>query len=60
MYKRQELIYRLRGMFAFVLWDAKNKRMFGARDIFGIKPFYYYPVPDGSGPVSYTHLIIRV
>ena len=46
-----ELIYRLRGMFAFVLWDAKNKRMFGARDIFGIKPFYYYPVPDGSGLV---------
>lgn len=38
-------------MFAFVLWDAKNKRMFGARDIFGIKPFYYYPVPDGSGLV---------
>ena len=25
--------------------------MFGARDIFGIKPFYYYPVPDGSGLV---------
>ena len=46
-----ELIYRLRGMFAFVLWDAKNKRMFGARDIFGIKPFYYYPVSDGSGLV---------
>ncbi len=26
-----------------------NRRLFGARDIFGIKPFYYYPIPDGSG-----------
>ena len=37
---------RLRGMFTFVLWDQKKKTMFGARDIFGIKPFYYYNV-DG-------------
>lgn len=43
-----ELIYKLRGMYAFVLWDKKNKRMFGARDIFGIKPFYYYPLADGG------------
>ena len=33
---------RLRGMFTFVIWDKKNRTMFGARDIFGIKPFYYY------------------
>ncbi|MDD4850128.1 MAG: asparagine synthase (glutamine-hydrolyzing) [Gemmiger sp.] len=33
---------RLRGMFTFVLWDTANKTLFGARDIFGIKPFYYY------------------
>ena len=44
-----KLIDMLRGMYAFVLWDRPNRRMFGARDIFGIKPFYYYPIPDGSG-----------
>ncbi len=43
------LVDHLRGMFAFVIWDKANRRLFGARDIFGIKPFYYYPIPDGSG-----------
>ena len=35
------VVDRLRGMYAFVIWDTKKKRLFGARDIFGIKPFYY-------------------
>lgn len=35
------LVDRLRGMYAFVIWDREKKKMFGARDIFGIKPFYY-------------------
>ncbi len=33
---------KLRGMFAFILWDKANETLFGARDIFGIKPYYYY------------------
>ena len=37
-----DLLQRVRGMFTFVIWDQKTKTMFGARDIFGIKPFYYY------------------
>lgn len=44
-----DLIYKLRGMYAFVIWDIAAKRMFGARDIFGIKPFYYYLIPNGEG-----------
>ncbi len=35
------ILQHLRGMFAFVIWDSKAKTLFGARDFFGIKPFYY-------------------
>lgn len=35
-------LVRLRGMFAFVIWDSVEKKLFGARDIFGIKPFFYF------------------
>ena len=42
----RDLPGRLRGMFTFVIWDRQKKSLFGARDIFGIKPFYYYNV-DG-------------
>ncbi|MFA5793500.1 MAG: asparagine synthase (glutamine-hydrolyzing) [Candidatus Brocadiia bacterium] len=37
-----ECLRRFNGMWAFVLWDSRNKRLFCARDYFGIKPFYYY------------------
>jgi len=37
----EKLVERLRGMFAFVIWDRKNEKLFAARDMFGIKPFYY-------------------
>ena len=41
-----ELLYKLRGMFAFVIYDMRNDVVFAARDFFGIKPFYY-TVNDG-------------
>ena len=36
-----DLLNKLRGMFAFIIWDKNTKTLFGARDYFGIKPFYY-------------------
>lgn len=36
-----EVLQKLRGMFAFVIWDKNKKELFGARDFFGIKPLYY-------------------
>jgi asparagine synthase (glutamine-hydrolysing) len=38
---------RLRGMFAFVIWDRQRQEAFGARDSFGIKPLHYLVRADG-------------
>lgn len=42
------LVDRLRGMYGFVVHDMRSGKLFGARDIFGIKPFYYYQTADGD------------
>jgi asparagine synthase (glutamine-hydrolysing) len=41
-----QIVHRLRGMYAFAIWDPSNQGMFLARDPFGIKPLYY--VDDGE------------
>ncbi|HLT10839.1 MAG TPA: asparagine synthase (glutamine-hydrolyzing) [Micromonosporaceae bacterium] len=46
-YWGESVVDRLRGMFAFVLWDSAMGRAFGARDPFGIKPLHYVRTPDG-------------
>ena len=38
---------RLRGMFALVIWDDRDKRLFAARDRFGIKPLYLVQTEEG-------------
>ncbi|MCL1631100.1 asparagine synthase (glutamine-hydrolyzing) [Sporolactobacillus sp. CPB3-1] len=37
----------LRGMFAFIIWDKRERTLFAARDHFGIKPFFYSEKEDG-------------
>ena len=41
------VVDHLRGMFAFAIWDARNERLFLARDRFGEKPLFLYE--DGNG-----------
>ncbi|GAB2968542.1 asparagine synthase (glutamine-hydrolyzing) [Saccharothrix stipae] len=41
------LAERLIGMYAFAIWDARERKLVMIRDRMGIKPFYYYRTPDG-------------
>ena len=41
-----ELLQKLRGMYAFIIYNSETQEVFGARDHFGIKPLYYYD--DGT------------
>ena len=47
----KDVVHRLRGMYAFAIWDTWTRELFCARDPFGIKPFYYCidPEPRGTG-----------
>src|SRR5665647_1350157 len=37
----KECLHQLNGMFSFAIWDKEDKKLFVARDRFGVKPFYY-------------------
>ena len=41
---------RLRGMFAFAIWNRASRELFCARDFFGIKPLYYTVQQGAAGP----------
>ena len=45
--KGEEMLESLNGIFAFGIWDEKQKKLFLARDQFGVKPFYYAETEEG-------------
>ena len=46
----EAVLDRLRGMFAFAIWNRATRELFCARDFFGIKPFYYTLADGPRGP----------
>lgn len=42
-----DMLHRLRGMFAMAIWDAHSRELWLARDPYGIKPLYYTRTRDG-------------
>jgi len=43
----EAVVDHLNGMYAFAIWDQRTEKLVMIRDRMGIKPFYYYPTPDG-------------
>ena len=43
---KEDVVQKLRGNFGFVIWDKQERQLFGARDPFGIKRFYYLELDD--------------
>ncbi len=47
IYFGEACVEKLNGIFAFAVWDSKNRTLFAARDRVGVKPFFYYEYSGG-------------
>ena len=54
----QVMLRRLRGMFAFVIWDKIERKAFAARDPYGIKPLYLAKIKDGVAFASQVKALL--
>ncbi len=59
-YLGEKIVQELRGMFAFLIWDAQERTLFGARDWFGIKPLYSYLDERGAFFASEKKALLAV
>lgn len=55
-----EVLHRLRGMFAFALWDTVERELFCARDPFGIKPLFLAVGPGGAAVGSEKKCLLEL
>lgn len=54
-----EMLHKIRGMFAILVWDDRRRTLFAARDAFGIKPLYMCRSPRGVAFASQVRTLAR-
>lgn len=55
----EKMLEKLRGMFAFAIWDTREQKLFFARDRIGKKPFFYREDGDGFAFASEAKALVR-